>query len=284
MSVYLIDIKSTLYIKNNLFLDDLLEDYDNPSIYIYKNIPSGTVQVTADFVDVAGKIIAYLIQNNEYIIEVHSDNKPTRIMGNYGATDSGDQNIRLYDVNIPTQATGAKNNLYTTIYKSNESNTIYAVGTYSDEDNTTTAVTFQVRKDSEIGPILYSRTYYNNSNIVFMYNITNNLNDTLYGRLLYTYLQDDVYGSNDESRLINYQEGWNKPEFNQDFMNWVITIVLSMLAIFSTIKSANLISLVLLAFAALLVSVKFYTLSWGVIAVAALVSLLKFLKKGEKEL
>lgn len=290
VSIYLMDIKTTLYVKNFLYLDDLLETYDKPAIFVYKQIPIGRVQITADFVDITNKIIAYLVQNDEYIIELHSLNKPLRILGNYGATDKEDQVIRLYDINIPTTMSGPKNNIYVGIGKKNDSGIVKAIATYEDLEETTISVTFQVRQNIETGPLLYATTSINQSNIEFEYDITGNLSDILYGRLLYTYVDSDtgLTQTVDTYRIINEVDDWifdplRQGHISKDFMNWFITLFLGMLAIFATIKSANPISLILIGLAALLISVKLYTLSWGIIGLSAMVALLYFLKKGESE-
>jgi hypothetical protein len=72
-------------------------------------------------------------------------------------------------------------------------------------------------------------------------------------------------------------------DISQDALNWFFLLFLSIVAIIGTIKTANVLSIILIGFATLFVVFGWLGLSMGVLLLSALVSLIAILKEGEKD-
>lgn len=281
VSVYLIDLTTTQSIYNSFIIDDLLSEYDNPSLYVKKIIGDKTVIITADYADVENKIGAYLIQNHEYIIEVDSDNNPIRLMGTYSADSPGDKNVRLYDVTIAPEPSGFSNAVSSVLSMQNISDTPFIVGSYEDKSNLTDSVTFTIYEGTVGGTVLLSTTYYNVSSIDLTFNVSEYSNSTLIGTI-----SIDYNGQNYEYGKILHSVTEILLGINQylsgSFLNWFFTLLLGVLALMATIRSANIMSIVLVAMASLFTLFGWFGISWSILILALLISLLSFLKQEEK--
>jgi len=284
VKVYLINLLTTQSIYNGLLIDDLLGDYDNPRIYVYKVIGNETVQITADWVDIENKIGAYLIENHEYIIEVHSDNQPILELGNYAADQTGDKNLRLWNVQIqPDPSSNYRNDVAHGAGNRHINGTDYFYATYADSANATDAITFTIYRDALGGPVLYTQTLINTSEVDWLIDASVYENLTIYS--LMTINRDGVVNEIPKQHqdptvlLINVLD-----TVDQEFMNWFLLIVLSLVAIMGTIETANVLSLVVLGMASVFIIFGWMQLSMAIIAVAAIISIMSLFKKGEKQL
>jgi len=280
VSVYLIDGITTQYLYNSLILDDLLSTYDNPSIYVKKIIGNETVQITADFVDVENKIGAYLIESNEYIIELHSDNYPTRILGTYSADLAGPKTLRLYEIGITPEPSSYINSVSHSVGLENRTTDTFAVAVYNDSLNQTNSVTWTIYENTYGGPVLHTLTT-TEPNFIMEFNMTPHMNKTTVSILEINHQQ----GTYDSGRILH--------EFSeivlgileyisQDFLNWFFTILIGVFAIMATIRTANAVSMAMVGLSALFVIFGWYKLSWGILALAIIFSLLALLKEGER--
>jgi len=279
VDIYLIDLLTTQYIYNSLILDDLLSSYDNPSIYVNKIINDQTVQITADYVDVENKIGAYLIENHEYIIEVHSDNNPVRVLGFYSADISGEKVLKLYDITLQPTPSGVIKDISYVVDIVNTTGDDILTAVYDDKQNLTTAVTFTVVRDTYNGTVLYTSTVSGESQIQFEYNITPYENVTLFAEMQiqrptgdFTYTKRIREVTQITLEIFQF--------VSQSWFNWFFTILLSVIAIYATIKTANQVTAALLGLAALFVIFGWYGVSWGVLGLCILVALLAILKEG----
>jgi hypothetical protein len=279
VNVYLIDLDTTQAIFNNFVVDDLLADYTNVSIYIYKTIGNATDVITADFIDLEDKIGAYLIENNEYIVELRSTNQPTQSLGTYGASQTGSIYLRLYDFGLDPST----NNLYDRIYynqwadKTNSTLMLYSI--INDSNSLLTNINWTLYKDSITGDVLYTVSS-TQDNIVLMYNATSNINDTIIGKLTITTPESSTGGFIDV-RYLNQDNKVNldiQGYLSQNFFNWMFIILLGTLALYATIKTANPLSLLLVGGAGMLNLFGLFTLSSVTIAIAGLVSFISLLK------
>lgn len=283
ITVYLIDLRTTTAVVNTLIVDDLLQQYDNPSIYVKKIIDDKTVLITSDYIDIENKVTAYLVLNHEYIIEIWSDNNPIRVVGPYSADNAGNKIIRVYDISLESNPSGLVNDVYHTIVNQTINGTKYIIAEYTDLNNETTSVTFNVFRDQYNTTLLYTDTVAGNSNIQFMYNYSLWENYTLYPEIIYNYpgrnpinvvKQINSQGFRIDLPIMQY--------VTEDFMGWFLTIVLSVLAIMATAKTANVMTMILLGFSALFIVFGWYPLAWGVWAVIMFIALLAMFKKQEK--
>ena len=274
ISVYLIDLLTTQSIYNSIALDDLLQEYDNPSIYVKKLVDDALVLITSDLTDIEGKIGAYLIINHEYLIEVHSDNQADAVLGTYSADIAGDKVIRLYTVGIaPTPSGFASSVSLTQAY---DNNTDELVLVYEDTADGTEQVTWNVYEGSESGALI--DTVVTDSN-----DFQSTINVSGYQNVASIVIVEHSEGTYTYGADFKGNETINLPVLGHvsgGFMNWFLTMILGLLAIMSTIRSANVISLVMIGLAALFVSFGWFGMSWGVLALAAIISLLSLMKEG----
>lgn len=286
-SIYLIDLTTTQYVYNSLIVDDLLSDYENPSVFVKRLINDELVIITSDFIDIENKIGAYLIENREYIIEVHSDNNPIRVIGFYSADIGGDKILRLYGIDLASQPSGWTNSVSYATTMANISGNMTVLAVYDDLENQTNSVTFNVYSGSYPGGAVVHTSIVNNaSEIEFTWDATaaGYENDTLYSELVIDHQSE---GLRTFVRLVN--EITRIPlailnHISPQFMNWFITLFLGVLAIMATISTANHVSMVLIGFAALFVLFGWYQLAWGIIALAGVIALLSLLKQGDKNM
>lgn len=298
VNIFLIDMLTTGYVYNSFILDDLLNDYDNPSVYINKNIESSIEQITANYIDIEGKVGAYLIQNDEYIVELHSDNNPTRVMGDYSADASGDKNLRLYDLSLNVDSTSYYQDVNKSMYiqyRNNSGNIEYwAIGTFGDQLNITNNVTFVLWRDRFEGDIIYNVT--SEENVVeFEYNITSYIENNI---SVYGYMH--VSRSNHESYKIFYEAIKDFGSaifdyFSKNSVNWFILLLLTtFILVGGTIKSYHVTTLIALASGMLFAFFGWFTLissesehakmaTIGILSVLMLITVIHMLKKADKE-
>ena len=293
VNVFLIDKKTTQDIYNSLIIDDLLADYDNPAIYVYKIINDAKEQITANYVDIENKIGAYLIENHEYIIEIESDNQPTRVLGTYSADLAGEKNIRLYDITLNPETEGSAV-LYTLAkYTTNETGnlTTYFVGTYDDYDNLTQNVTFNLYKDA-LSTTPFFTSYSSDQHIEFTVPAAAYLNDTIYAEVLV--IRDDE--EFEAQRLLNERTkillGIEFDEFfDQNFLNWFLILLLGSIALMASIRTANYMSFIIVGLAGLFImfgwlvpSASVASLVTGILGLSLLLAIIVTLKRGERNL
>lgn len=283
-SIYLIDLTTTQYIFSSLIIDDLYNSYDNPSIYVKKTIGNETIIITADFIDIENKIGAYLIENEEYIIEVHSDNNPIRVMGIYSATVGGDKNLRLYDINLDLVPNSFVSTVTYQMTTENRTGDLYVVAEYNDTLNQTDSVRFTVYTGEYGGTLVYNSVVLNSPDIEFEFNASVYENVSLYGGFV---IEHQDAGTITPAKALYEDNTLAIPLFNhvdKDFMDWLITVLLAVIAIMATIRTANYMSMIVLGFAALMITLGWFRLAWGIIGLGAIIALLSLLKKGDKNM
>lgn len=281
--IYLIDMTTTTPIYNSLVADDLLNKYINPKIYVLRTIGNRTVQITANVVDIEQKIGAYLVENAQYIVEIHSDNLPTIILGTYAADSTGTKNIRLYEVSM-FDSEAVDNNPYNyAIATSNVTGSLLALGRYKDGVNQTTSVTYAIYQDGNAVPLLTTTVSGAAAqDIQSIYNISmfNSTPGTLYGQL-------DIIriGSAPITLREVVREDTTIPlgiDLDPAIIHWFLIILLGVIAIMATIQTANYVAIALIGFAALFVIFGWLTISVSVLAIASLVAIISLLKEGER--
>lgn len=293
VSVFLIDLATTTEIFNSLIVDDLLNEYDNPKIVVTKRIGTIEEQITGDFVDIENKIGAYLVSSHEYNVYVHSDNNPIRFMGPYSADLTGEKVLRLYDINIDSDTDGVGDvKIYTSVTTFNISKQNlpdvnatdeFAITTYNDINNLTTSVTWNLYQDRYNGTLITTSTINDQATISqgleFTYNITSLGNVTLVSEIIFVrssitqkYIKTIKVFTEIVLDVFAYVD--------QEFLNWMFTILLSIIAIYATVRTGNMVALALIGFAALFVMFGWFTMSIGILALSALIALIAVLKEG----
>jgi hypothetical protein len=288
VKVYLIDLNTATGIENQFILDDLLNKYSIPSLYIYKVIGNATYQITADYADIENKVTAFLIQNNEYIIEIHSTTQPTLVLGKYTASAAGARVISLYDIVIPTSTSGFLVNVQYAIGTQEEDNTSYYVSYLLDGEGITNDATFSIFQDNLGGALLYNYTVHNMTNLgvsIFVNQTqVNPLNSTVVANLCMNY-GGTIYCT---SKKIQGHEARVLNEFYQfvgtDFANWFIIILISILALYSTQGSAYIMGGIIALLALVLFAMGWFVISGAIIVIVILIATINFFKKGEQQI
>lgn len=281
VDIYLIDLSTTPYLFNSLVADDLLSKYINPRIFVKKVIGNKTVQITANFVDIEQKIGAFLIENNQYIVEIYSDNLPVYVIGTYFADAAGTKSIRLYDVSIYSRTAGTSQpniGQITVINASEPNSTLFY--RYQDDTNLTTSVNFNVYQNNNPVPICTDTLLSNNNLLVACpitsYNSSKITVEQTITRAGQTSTIKQVIKDITEIQLgiIQY--------FGQAQINWFLIIVIASLALFGTIQTANIYTLALVGIAVLFNVFGWLVMSTSVLAFAVMVALIAIFKEGDK--
>jgi hypothetical protein len=291
LNVYLINALTTQAVYFSFYIDDLFNDYENVSIYLKRVIGNQTPIITSNYVDAEDKMDAYLIENVEYLIEIHSDNNPIRQMGPYSATVPGSKTFRLYDISLNPDVSQS-GMVYASIMLINETtneSVIYA--TYGDEQNLTDSVTLNIYLDGYNQTLLYSLPVSLSSNSTSSIEWEQNMTG-YHDRTVVTEFVINRRNTNGESiAIITFIKTVNEQlkilldvfdYISQEFMNWFITLIISVLAIFTTIRSSNMASIGLLGLSALFIVFGWFTMSWAIMALCMIVAFLSILKEGEK--
>jgi hypothetical protein len=278
-TVYLIDISSTSFVYTAFIIDDLLGEYDNPSIWVKKNMEDEVTVITSDYTDIENKLGTYLIENDEYIIEVHSDNHPIQVIGLYGADEGQDKIINMYDVSLETEQEGFFQNARYTIAIVNESNISSIIFSYNDPENLTDSVQFKAYRDRLHGTLIYeSEVYTNITNLgAIMFPITDYLNYSLAGEII---INHQTAGLQTVAKLVNKNWGISlgiEDYVSQEFMNWFFIILLSIVAIYTSART-NIMGLVISGIALIFMLFGWFQVSAGVLGLAILISILSMLK------
>lgn len=283
VSIYLIDLDTTTSVYNSFILDDLLQNYDNPSIFVKKTIGGEDILITSDYIDIENKIGAYLIENHEYTVEVHSDNNPVRVMGVYSADSAGDKNLRLYDIGVyPGESLVFDNTVTWSTGVINDSGNYMAFLKYADTENLTTSLNWSVYQDSSLGALLYSIEVPDFYNIEYQYDVSSYINSTLVSVIA---VDHPGLSEHSFSRFINTASQITlsiMSYINQQFMNWFLTLFIGIVALMATIRTANIMNLSMIGLASLFVIFGWFTLTWGILVLAFIVSIISFLKSEDR--
>jgi len=283
LTIYLIDVLDTDYIYTNFILDDLLAKYQNPSIWVKKKAENETAVIHSDYTDIENKISTFLIKNDEYIIEVHSDNLPIQIIGRYGADYGQEKVISLYDVNLQVDPDDFYENIYYTMNIINDSGNKSIQFSYEDLTNDTASVQFRVYADRLGGTLVYESEVYSNTSSILslLYETGIYENTTLIPEIEIIH---NIYEDKNVSKIVN--KNWllnDVPDtVGAEFLSWFLLLFLSVVAIFSAYNT-NWASVALVGVAALFVVFNWLTIGMGVLVIALLVALLDmFFKRGKK--
>lgn len=278
-SIYLIDLLTTNAVYTTFSVDDLLNDYRNVSVIITKNIGDETVQITGDFADIENKIGAYLIENHEYFVEVHSVNKPTRTIGAYNADVTGNKVIRLYDiVSYPQENAGMLDGVEWNSYV-NDTDNETMVFVFNDTTEASESVTFYIYNELNSSVPLFSYTINDPTVVEMTVNISAYENMSLYAVTRVSHPQRDV----SDMKIIRQINDINfalKNVIGETMLNWIIVVILGVLLLMSTISTAALTGVGVAALALVLNIFGMFTLSTGLIIFALFIGILALVIEG----
>jgi len=288
--IYLIDFYTTPYVKNEIIADDLLSQYEDIEIWVLKNINDSQIQITADQYDIESKVVAWLIENDQYILEVHSSNLPIKYMGTYTASEDGVKNLRLYDIGIDGPSSSFANDVTYITDFDNTTSSAYLV--YNDTQNLTTSLTWTLYENEIGGVVIATYTQLDTSETTLTESLAGTLyeNSTLVSTI--TVIRSDGVGGGTFGRVIqwatNLNESFDKIKVTlagyvgENFLNLFIMFMLTVLAMSFTIRTSK-IGAVAIAGAALFLSViGWFAVAGYVLTVVIIIAVFALLRKGDK--
>ncbi|MDD3267609.1 MAG: hypothetical protein PHC75_10575, partial [Burkholderiales bacterium] len=237
----------------------------------------------SDYTDIEGKVGAYLLENDEYVLEVHSDNRPDEVIGSYSADIGEEKIISLYDVELASEATGFDQNVRYTINLQNVSNATSIVFAYFDGEELTDSIQFKVWENRYNDTLLYTSPVYTNTSQFghLVWDIVGYENSTLVGELI---IQHQVEGEVHIARTVKKEWTLALPLMDyvsQEFMNWFFTIFLSIVVIMAS-ANLSMTALAIIGLAVLFVLFGWYGLSFTALGFALLVALIEIWAKRGK--
>jgi len=290
VNVYLIDLATTNSIFNNFVVDDLVRDYDNVRVFIKKVIGNTTEQITGDYVDIENSVGAFLIENNEYIIEIHSDNKPVRVMGFYLADTAGTKNLRLYDIGINSPPETISDVIQVSSTITNVSGTPNYVLDYTDISNTTNSVTVTLRTGTATGPVIYSNIVAS-QDFEQIVNMSPYINDTIFGNVI---INHQTLGIMDSTKLLNEDLRISSGFIDEMLGNWrtlftwLIVLLIASIAIMASIGMGDAVGIGIIVITLAIIFFgwlpDYESVLKPVLGLAAIVTIFSLLKKGDRNL
>jgi hypothetical protein len=257
------------------------------------------VQITADEVDAEKKISAYLLKDNEYQLELRSDNQPVRVLGSYIATTEGDKVLHVYEIQSrpgPGVQT-YRNGVTVFMGTGNVSDSEFFFGVYNDSFNKTTSVELFVYKMNISGDILL-HAQVNDSQMFATLNLSAYENFTIVSRMVII----DSYGHTSFMNTVRKFIPGNAiiTEFITTLANvtaddeegakmsikWFFLILFSLLALTATMATAEYMGLALIAIIGIIMVLGWFSLSIGsvgLLGVGLLVVIISFMKKKGSE-
>ena len=212
---------------------DLMQTYENPAIYITRNI-NGTQVIHSDYVDIEGKMNTYLLQNQQYDVTVKSDNNPDKVLGNYFSDATGSKLLRLWDVSLEPNMEMFTTDLQSYLYIVNTSTDIDVAWGYNDTTNRTLEwANLVMRLDNASGDVIYNSTF-TAKQMDLLYPLPENqTNQTIYASVRYkVYGDHSIYDitkalSSFWSVLGNFANLKNNMSFSSpDTLNWIMYALL----------------------------------------------------------
>lgn len=285
-NVWLVDLNNSKVVFNTFQGYDLFDEYVNPKIAIYRLINVTEELITGDFVDIEGKITAFLLLNEEYTIKVFSDNQPDRIIGRYNADDSGVKYLRLFDVSLSATPSGFSPDVYYYAYLVNESGSYNIKVAYNDTTgNNIYGGTLEIRNMTIDGNLLFSSSS-NNTEAIFTYPTLNGVNDDNVYYINLTLLR--VTGEKVPFiKALQDAIAVNLPEFENPWtIKWLVYIIILIVGFSMTIRTAMIGNILILALLLILAALNIFvistsaTITAGVIGILALIAISSIFKKG----
>lgn len=272
LRMYIPDLKRSVLYTTGLKPYDIFGVYTVDGltrVQVYKMMPTGTELMSSDYIDAQGLSQVYLIQNDQYILNVYSLTAPLRVLGPYTATSEGIKILRLFDVVLTSGATTIQGQIYadtsidTSLAASMNTSILHML--YYDPTNSTTSLNLMLFNGScnATTGLLFDQTYnsatLNNteSTVYFSYNIVgtpyNNGTSNKKFCSVYTYVTAGVAYTFSETSI--YDQYIPKPKFKSPWtLQWIIFLFLLVIALSLNARTVSFGSLFLVALAAILYS------------------------------
>lgn len=250
-SVWLVNLNTSNVVLTFFNAVDLFGDYKDKKLIIEKTINEKTYIITGDDLDIEDKLSAYLLQSQEYTLELLSSNKPTRILGNYFSDISKEASIRLFDLDLQASLNNFEAKISSYVVMTNESNSIKIRAYINGDSNLIRSATFTVRNNTATGNILYQgEGLLTDNGIEWSYGVPD-INSNYWTQLSYI-------GTDGTSESYNnFFRGNDKVDFQYKFLNkeyqqWLFFLLFLILGFTASIASSNIFAILITGLAAFL--------------------------------
>jgi hypothetical protein len=237
----------------------------------------------------------------QYIIEVHSSNLPTVIVGTFTPVENGIFILKMYSVGVNLINNGGESNYINynagTLYcnsgaigdcvdevTANQDNTTYrdkfAYFAYNDTSYSNNTLTVYLKKGGCNGTNVVVPVTIETNSLIYMQNATQWANDTLCVQVGFS----NPLGINIPNYYKNVQEEHHyladsfMKYYTEGQKNWFFTIFLSVIAIYATASVALWVNFAIIGLGVFFIMVHWYTLGYGVLGVSLVISILIMIK------
>jgi hypothetical protein len=286
VTIWLVDLDKAQLLFNTFEVYDLTEEFTNIRVYFKKNIGGEEYIITSDYINIEEKIGTYLMQGEEYTVEIAADDLPTRNLGQYSADTAGEKIIRLFTISAdpdPTDAIASDKWWVTT------SNTtgVDRVEVYYESENIE-AVRLDIYNESSAGQLLYTSTVTSDSGIFYYTPNATFENSTFFitlnGTKTELYVNESFYFSNAIRTYSNIILDLITFGFvTQQNVMWFLLMIITVIALSFTITTGNVGSIVIVAATAFFVYLGWFEISGVLMGLAILVTVITFMKGKDKE-
>lgn len=301
LDVYLIDPHETSYIDNEIQIDDMTGTYTNAKLYFNKNINGQNTQITASGLDLKNTMRAVLMHDQEYYVYLESDETGLNYLGKYQspATSEGFYKksvIHLFDITLTPTINNIVNLVeYQLEVDEDTKQVTYYAKTPDGADPSIINMDVKIYNGSTTtGTLIHDEFYgletYSHSTLYTFLSGTENLteyeNDTLNAEMRIEFIDDgQIRVKKFETTLWANRELTLPIEehLGEGVLDWFLVILLGTIALFATIKSANIAAIGIIGLASLFVIFGWFTLSAGTLALAALVSFVSWINSNRGE-
>jgi len=299
LDVYLVNPYTTDFVYNEMVVDDLTVGYTDPKLYFNKNIDGTTTQITASDLDTQNSMMGILMNGETYDVYLESNETGRIELGDYRAPPAGTTQestvFHLYDI-ILKPNTQRLSNLISFYVYSKDNQIEYAVQTVEGVSNNIINATLTLYNGTGVNDTIIE-TYevgassYDPDNLYPLlsggpFNYSDYKNTSVFGELHYYFADNGQIRQNKyTTQLWSYNEiTLPLSEYvSQSFIDWFILILLSVIALYATIETANIAAMGIIFLASIFVIFGWFSMSIGTLALAALIALGSLLKKRGEE-
>lgn len=286
VTIWLVDLDKAQLVFNTFEVYDLTEEYTNIRVYFKKNIGGEEYIITSDYINIEEKIGTYLMQGEEYTVEIESDQLPTRNLGQYSADAAGEKVIRLFTITADSDPTDSVSNDKWWLTTSNSTG-VDRVEVYYESENIDT-VRLNIYNESSSGQLLYTSTVTADSAIFYYIPNSTFANSTFFVTLNGTketaYINDSFYFTSAVRTYSNIILDLITFGFvTRENVMWFLLILITVIALSFTITTGNIGAIVIVGIAAFFNYVGWFNLTGVLLGLAILVTVITFMKGKDKE-
>ena len=294
LNSYLVDPYDTDYVSNEFVIDDLTESYINPRLFFDKNINGNDTQITASYLDLTNSMRAILMNGERYYVFLEADNYGKSSLGTYLAPAAGTTQttsvLHMYDIGLIPTVNKLVDLVSYQVYGNEDHQISYLVETVDGGDNNLINMTLTLYNGTVAsGTVIYTTSSggeYDPDNLYGEFsagdiNMSAYVNNTINAKLHFFF----VDSNNTVIQKVYTPTMWSYNKItlplmeyvSTGFMDWFFIILLSIIAVFATIKTADVVAMAIIGLASVFAMFGWFTLGSGALALAALVALINWM-------